>query len=178
MDKVLIVIDMQNDFIDGSLGTPEAQAIVDNVVTKIKEFRKENDTIYFTKDTHRDDYLNTLEGKYLPIKHCVIAEHGWDLNEQIEYEFDTAPTSMIILKSGFGVKTWETYLGYNFNGTIEICGLCTDICVISNTLILRSLYPDAEIVCDASCCAGTTPERHKEALDVMRSCQIQVINDD
>ena len=176
MEKVLIVVDMQNDFIDGSLGTPEAQAIVSNVVKKVEEFRKENDIIFFTKDTHRDDYLNTLEGKYLPVEHCIYDTHGWYLCDEIGEEY--VLNNFVLLKNTFGFCDWDIYLGRNFEGTIEICGLCTDICVISNALILRSLYPNVEIICDASCCAGTTPERHKEALDVMRSCQIQVINDD
>jgi len=177
MDKVLIVVDMQNDFIDGSLGTPEAQAIVDNVVAKIEEYRKENDTIYFTKDTHDNSYTNTLESKYLPIEHCIYDTHGWNLCDAIENECKRSD-GIVLLKYTFGFSYWESYLERHFINTIEICGLCTDICVVSNALILRALYPNLEIVCDASCCVGTTPERHKEALDVMRSCQIQVINDD
>ena len=176
MDKVLIVVDMQNDFIDGSLGTPEAQAIVSNVVKKIEEFRKENDIIFFTKDTHRDDYLNTLEGKYLSVEHCIYGTHGWYSCDEIGEE--CVLNNYVLLKNTFGFCDWDIYLGRKFEGIIEICGLCTDICVVSNALILRALYPNVEIICDASCCAGTTPERHKEALDVMRSCQIQVINDD
>lgn len=178
MENILIVVDMQNDFIDGSLGTPEAQAIVSKVVAKVEEFRKESNTIYFTEDTHNDNYLDSLEGKYLPVKHCVYETHGWYYNKQIADILDEYVNAIGILKYTFGVKNWKEYLGKYFNGTIEICGLCTDICVVSNALILRALYPNVEIICDASCCAGTTPERHKEALDVMRSCQIQVINDD
>lgn len=176
MEKVLIVIDMQNDFIDGSLGTPKAQAIVNKVVAKIEEFRKENNTIYFTKDTHHEDYLNTLEGKYLPVKHCEYATHGWYYVKEIAYILDPYINAISIPKNTFGFINWPDYLGKDFNGTIEICGLCTDICVVSNALILRTLYPNVEIICDANCCAGSTPERHKEALDVMRSCQIQIVN--
>ena len=180
--KYLIVIDMQNDFINGSLGTKEAERIIYHVNNKIDKRFAENYKIIFTRDTHEDDYLKTREGKHLPILHCIENTKGW----QIPLEIDI-PTCKHIDKNTFGFSNWNNSL--NENGMegiptdilkdaeeIEIIGLCTDICVISNALILRSLY-DCEIYVDASCCAGTTPELHKAALDVMKSCQINIIGE-
>ena len=175
MRKVLIVIDMQNDFVTGSLGTPEAQAIVPKVRAKIEEFMKSNDTVFYTQDTHYSDYLETLEGKYLPVRHCIKYTTGWDFIPEIS-EFPNE--MMIITKETFGFGEWGMYLrlvldrydDYQF----ELIGLCTDICVISNALILRAQFPNSEIIVHADCCAGTTPEKHKVALEVMKSCQIIV----
>ena len=172
MNKILIVIDMQNDFITGSLGSEMAQAIVPNVINKIEKLRKENYEIYFTRDTHDADYLNTLEGKYLPVEHCIFGTDGWRFPKEL---FSLA--TYIINKSTFGCNAWEIYLPEEAE-VIEICGLCTDICVVTNALSLRTIYPDTKIICDASCCAGTTIEKHNAALDVMESCQIEVINRD
>ena len=174
MKNVLIVIDMQKDFIDGSLGSPEAQAIVPKVAEKIAQYRAEGKRIIFTADTHSTQYLkNTLEGKYLPIEHCQYGTKGWELHEAMDYD-----TYDAILKETFGYMHWTNLLyPQDMPNGIEICGLCTDICVVSNALILRATFPNTKITCNASCCAGTTPERHKAALDVMRSCQIDVVND-
>jgi len=167
MQDVLIVIDMQNDFIDGSLGSPEAQAIVPNVIAKINEYHEAGKRIIYTYDTHQPDYLDTtLEGKYLPVEHCIFMTNGWKLNKDIPVY------GAKVLKNTFGHIQWDTMI--TNEETIEICGLCTDICVVSNALILRALYPNTEIVCDSTCCAGTTPENHSSALNVMRSCQINV----
>ena len=177
MKKILIVVDMQNDFIDGSLGTKEAQAIVPKVRDKIEEYCKEDYTIFFTKDTHKDEYLDTLEGKYLPIEHCIHNTKGWNT----PLELLTVPgmkyayNFFMINKNTFGFMDWEIWINEQDLGSIEICGLCTDICVISNALILRALFPNTRIICDASCCAGTTSEKHKAALDVMESCQIEIV---
>ena len=176
MKKVLIVIDMQNDFVTGVLGSTEAQAIVPNVVNKIKQYPIED--IYFTLDTHYNGYLNTLEGKYLPVKHCVRATDGWQLIPEVRVYHVLANNH--IEKHTFGSNRWYEKFGYQNDGEtieFELCGVCTDICVISNALVLRMLYPEAKITVDASCCAGVTPEKHAAALEVMKSCQIDVINE-
>lgn len=173
--KTLIVIDMQKDFIDGSLGTKEAVEIVPRVKQKIAEYVSRGDEIIFTRDTHSEGYLNTHEGKNLPVPHCIKWTEGWKIPNGIDI-----PECEHIDKHSFGWNMWDMI--YNSEGTlvdrkfdeIEIIGLCTDICVISNALILRALYPEIEITVDASCCAGTTPEMHEKALNVMRSCQIKI----
>lgn len=167
--KALIVIDMQNDFIDGALGTKEAVAIVPRVKQKIEEYQKRGDRIIFTRDTHEFGYLETHEGKNLPIPHCIKGTNGWEIVDGL-YN----PGYLYVNKYTFGWPHWYTMLS---DPEIEIVGLCTDICVISNALILRSLYPESDITVDASCCAGTTPENHRAALSVMKSCQINVINE-
>ncbi len=165
MKRTLIVVDMQNDFIDGSLGTKEAQAIVENVKKKIEQYRANGDEIIFTRDTHQADYLQTPEGKELPVEHCIEGTHGWEIAEGIDL-----PDCLHIDKPTFGWTKWNQY---NFE-TIELVGLCTDICVVSNALILKAYFPEAEISVDASCCAGVTPESHEAALTTMKMCQIQI----
>jgi nicotinamidase-related amidase len=177
--KTLIVIDMQNDFIDGALGTKEAVEIVPRVKQKIAEYVNRGDEIIFTRDTHSLDknYLNTHEGKNLPVPHCIKGTEGWKIPNGIDI-----PECDHIDKHSFGWPVWD--VTYNSNGNlinrdydeIEIIGLCTDICVVSNALILRALFPEIEITVDASCCAGTTPDMHEKTLDVMRSCQIKITN--
>lgn len=169
MTKTLIVVDMQNDFIDGSLGTKEAQAIVGNVRKKIKEYQARRDEIIFTRDTHQEDYLETPEGKKLPVKHCIYGTKGWEIAERLE-----VPEAVYIDKPTFGWVHWNER---SFE-EIELVGLCTDICVVSNALILKAMFPEAEITVDASCCAGVTPETHKAALETMKMCQIQVTGED
>ena len=169
MKKTLIVVDMQNDFIDGSLGTKEAQAIVPNVKKKIEEYKARGDEIIFTRDTHFDDYLETNEGKHLPVKHCIKHTHGW----QISDELGNCVGYKVIDKVTFGFDKWYAF---DFEA-IELVGLCTDICVVSNALILKALFPEIEISVDASCCAGVTPESHKAALTTMKMCQINVIGE-
>jgi nicotinamidase-related amidase len=171
MKKTLIVIDMQNDFVYGPLGTDEARAIVPNVKTKIEEYRERGDRIIFTQDNHGFGYLNSHEGRYLPIPHCVD-ENGTSLVIPAEWGDEA------LWKSTFGVDYWRGMFGYGDKyQDIELIGVCTDICVVSNALILRSLYPEMDIAVDASCCAGTTPEKHKAALEVMKSCHIDIINE-
>lgn len=189
MNKLLIVVDMQNDFIDGSLGTPEAQAIVPRVVEKVKNIDKENTLILFTKDTHYDNYLDTLEGTMLPVKHCIENTPGWCINKEISSVVDKTPGYMKyssykiinsrIYKNTFGSDDLRDFLVEHAKDIeeIEFCGLCTDVCVISNVLMARQTLPNATIVIDASCCAGVTPEKHKAALEVMKSCQIDVIGE-
>ena len=166
--KTLIVVDMQNDFIDGSLGTREAQAIVPKVKEKIKEYQERGNEIIFTRDTHQSDYLNTPEGKKLPVEHCIEGTEGWEIAEGLE-----VPGCSYINKPTFG---WTHWSERNFE-EIELCGLCTDICVVSNALILKAEFPDAEITVDATCCAGVTPESHEAALTTMKMCQIHVIGE-
>lgn len=166
MMKTLIVVDMQNDFIDGSLGTKEAQAIVENVKKKIAEYRERGDEVIFTRDTHGEDYLDTPEGKKLPVVHCVRGTKGWEISG----ELDTSGCRLID-KPTFG---WTRWSERSFS-EIELIGLCTDICVVSNALILKAMFPDVEITVDAACCAGVTPGTHQAALETMKMCQIRVV---
>ena len=169
MKKTLIVIDMQNDFIDGVLGTKEAQAIVPNVKKKIEEYKARGDEIIFTRDTHSKIYLNTNEGKHLPIEHCIALTHGWEVSEEFG-----ASICKHVNKATFGYPYWDE--DFNFE-EVELVGLCTDICVVSNALILKAQFPEIDITVDASCCAGVTPESHKAALTTMKMCQINVIGE-
>ena len=168
MKKTLIVIDMQKDFIDGALGTPEAQAIVPNVKKKIKEYKSRGDRVIFTKDTHDNRYLETNEGKHLPIEHCIKGTDGWEIADGLGN-----PGDVCIEKGTFGYTEWH----YRDFEEIELVGLCTDICVVSNALILKAMYPEINITVDASCCAGVTLESHKAALTTMKMCQINVIGE-
>ena len=168
MKRTLIVVDMQKDFIDGALGTAEAQSIVSNVRKKIEAARAAGDEIIFTRDTHGENYLDTHEGKNLPVVHCVKGTPGWQISDQLE-----TAGALCIDKPNFGWTRWnELELEQ-----VELVGLCTDICVVSNALIIRAAFPDADITVDASCCAGVTPATHQSALDVMKMCQIKVINE-
>lgn len=167
--KTLIVVDMQNDFIDGSLGTKEAVAIVPNVKKKIEEYKARGDRIIYTRDSHTENYLNTNEGKHLPVKHCVTLTHGWNVAEELDDN-----TREHVDKTTFGYIYWND--DFNFD-EVELVGLCTDICVVSNALILKAQFPDIPITVDASCCAGVTPESHKAALLTMKMCQINVIGE-
>ena len=169
--KVLIVIDMQNDFIDGSLGTKQAETIVDGVRTEIDLFRKNGDTVIFTRDTHKEDYLTCAEGKKLPVEHCIKGTKGWEITEKLEVK-----DSLVFDKPTFGSTELASYLsGKDGISEIEIVGLCTDICVISNALMLKAFMPETPIAVKASLCAGVTPESHLRALESMKMCQIQII---
>ena len=172
MKDVLIVIDMQKDFINGSLGTKEAEAIVGNVKKKVDEYLKAGHSVYFTRDTHFDNYLETFEGKHLPVTHCVKDTDGWNISDKLTTEGDNVH---IIDKLTFGYTDWNHSDVIREAADYEICGLCTDICVISNALILRANYPDKDILVDSKCCAGVNPELHEAALKVMASNQIEVI---
>ena len=165
--KTLIVIDMQNDFVNGALGTNEAQAIVENVKNKIKEFQENGDRIIFTRDTHFDDYLETNEGRNLPVKHCVKNSEGWKIVDILEIS-----DAIYIDKPTFGYTEWNKW---NLGNEIELIGVCTDICVVSNALIIKALYPEANVTVDSKCCAGVTPETHEAALKTMKMCQINII---
>lgn len=172
MKKTLIVIDMQNDFIDAALGTKEAQAIVPNVKKKIEEYKARGDEIIFTRDTHFDNYLETNEGKHLPVKHCIHKTDGWYIHDDLD-----DVNYLHIDKESFGYTSWDLWVEWDTEA-IEIVGLCTDICVVSNALILKATYPEIDITVDASCCAGVTPESHQAALTTMKMCQIEVINNE
>ena len=168
MDKVaktLVVSDMQNDFIDGALGSDDTAAIVPSVVEKIRKCREEGYRVIFTRDTHHNDYLDTKEGFYLPVKHCVEGTEGWEISSEI----DTAD-DIIIDKPAFGYLGWKEYPSDEF----LLIGLCTDICVVSNALILKAMFPESVIKVDSHCCAGITPEIHEAALMTMRVCHVEV----
>ncbi len=172
--KILVVVDMQNDFLTGPLGTPEARAIIPKVLEKIKGF---DGMVLATRDTHRENYLSTMEGQNLPVVHCVKGTVGWALYREIERTLVTPPVE----KCTFGsVELGQLLSSYNKIKPITevtLVGVCTDICVISNALLIKSFLPEARIAVDASCCAGSTPEKHRLALDAMRPCQIVIENE-
>lgn len=177
--KVLIVVDMQNDFITGSLGTKEAQAIVPNVKKKIDEAVENGDVIIFTRDTHYENYLESNEGKKLPVEHCIEFSDGWEIPEELLLPVIDYSNSYTYDKATFGSYELPTIIArdvFKYAITeIELVGLCTDICVVSNALLLKSyFYEDCEISVDATCCAGVTPETHEAALKTMEMCQINV----
>ncbi|MBE6737698.1 MAG: cysteine hydrolase [Ruminococcaceae bacterium] len=166
MKKTLIVIDMQNDFIDMALGTKEAVAIVPFVREKIEEYKKNGNEIIYTRDTHPENYLETPEGKKLPVPHCIKGTKGWEIAEGLYAE-----GSKIIDKPTFGYMGWSEE---NLED-VELVGLCTDICVVSNALIIKATFPEANVSVLSRCCAGVTPESHQAALETMKMCQIDVI---
>ena len=178
--KVLVVVDMQKDFVDGVLGSPEAQPIVPNVVEKVKKYAEMKDgLVVYTRDTHFANYVDTREGRYLPVPHCIFKTEGWEIMPEV---LNNQEAAVIFNKETFGYSEIAEGIGYIVNGelgqeieSIEVCGLCTDICVVSNALILKASFPDIPFVVDSACCAGITPEKHEAALEVMRSCQIDVI---
>ena len=175
MKRFLIVVDMQKDFVDGSLGTPEAVAILPAAVRKIAAF---DGDVIATFDTHHRDYLETAEGKKLPVPHCIALTEGWFLHPSISHEI-TSKHFIPVKKSTFGSAELPSLIEELAGGedfSIELIGLCTDICVISNALLLKAHFPEAPISVDAACCAGVTPGLHAAALDVMRSCQIDILN--
>lgn len=173
MRKILIIIDMQNDFIDGALGTEEAVAIVSRVKDKIRTYAPGD--IIATMDTHRADYAQTQEGRLLPVKHCIRGTKGWEIREDIAALLDGA---RIYEKPTFAsIQLAEDLkaLSQQQEIELELAGLCTDICVVSNALLLKAFMPEVRITVDASCCAGVTPQQHEAALSTMRSCQINVV---
>lgn len=179
MNRILIVVDVQNDFIDGSLGSKEAKDIIPKVKEKIDHYVELGNVVIFTRDTHSDaSYLSSAEGKKLPIKHCIKGTTGWQIG------LETIPGAYeVVDKNTFGYLPWQhvldkyIYTDSDNPKTIELCGLDTDICIITNALILKTMYPSMEVTVDASCCAGSTPGKHTAALEVMKSCQINVIGE-
>ena len=173
MRKILIVVDMQNDFIDGALGTPEAQAILTDVVNVIKTYEEEN--IIATRDTHPEWYMETQEGKNLPVIHCVQGTYGWELNPDVANALEGAE---VIDKPTFGsTQLAERLVSMAKQEKLEITlvGLCTDICVVSNALLIKAFLPEIQVNVIASCCAGVTPESHEAALKTMAMCQIRIL---
>ncbi len=173
MKKFLIVVDMQKDFVDGALGTDEAIAIVPVVVEKINGFSGE---IIVTYDTHTENYMETSEGKNLPVPHCIKGTEGWQLDERIATALKSKKYSTIE-KPTFGSVSLPELIKAKANGeafSVELIGLCTDICVVSNALLLKANFPEAEISVDPACCAGVTPESHNAALITMKMCQIKM----
>ncbi len=175
MKKFLIVVDIQNDFVDGALGTDEAISIVDHAAEKILSY---SEGIFVTFDTHFDDYMNTSEGKMLPIPHCIKGTHGWNLNPKIEAALNGRQFA-VVEKKTFGSVELPKLIEAASDGEafeIELIGLCTDICVVSNALILKAHFPESRIIVDASCCAGVTVASHNAALETMKMCQIEIIH--
>lgn len=173
MQEILVVVDMQKDFIDGALGTPEAQAVVPAAAEKIRAFRGR---VIFTRDTHGENYMDSREGSMLPVPHCIKGSPGWQLCPALQPLCSDAP----IDKPGFGsVALGELLLAADREepiSSVTLIGLCTDICVISNALLLKAFLPETRIIVDAACCAGVSPESHSRALEAMKMCQIEVIN--
>jgi len=167
MKKTLIVVDMQNDFIDMALGTPEAVKILPNVKAKIAEYSKNGYEIIYTRDTHFENYLETPEGKKLPVPHCIKGTKGWQIADGLYIE-----GSKIIDKPNFGWPDWAC----EELEDVELIGLCTDICVVSNALIIKATFPNANVKVSKSCMAGVTPESHNAAITTMQMCQIDVID--
>lgn len=184
MDKVLIVVDMQNDFINGVLGTKEAMQIVPYVVEKINTYISNKDLIYFTKDTHGINYLRTQEGKNLPIIHCLKNTSGWgfpaSIQSLVEKVQEEKEEKIVFEKQSFGsyklAENLKTVLSDKQDVQIEMVGLCTDICVITNAFVLKTYMPEAEIIIDAKGCAGVSKESHENALNAMKICQMTIIN--
>ncbi len=170
--RYLIVVDVQNDFVDGALGTKEAVQMLPQLIQKVESF---DGTVIMTKDTHESDYMNTQEGKYLPVEHCIRGTEGWALAESVE-QLRVQKGAAVYEKPTFGstalAEDMKKWYEEGQVDSIELVGLCTDICVISNALLLKAMMPELPIYVDASCCAGVTPEKHNAALEVMRSCQI------
>ena len=174
MQDILIVVDMQNDFIDGALGTKEAVEIVPNVKKKITEF---NGKVFFTRDTHFENYLLTQEGKNLPVPHCIKGTPGWEIRTELDALRHTEPIDKLTFGSSeLGSILVKENRGNPIN-SITLIGLCTDICVISNAMIAKAFLPEVQIIVDAKCCAGVTPESHQNALSAMKMCQIRIDNE-
>jgi nicotinamidase/pyrazinamidase len=169
--KVLIVVDMQNDFINGSLGTREAEAIVGNVEKKIREW---DGLVIATQDTHSKNYLDTQEGRNLPVEHCIEGSDGWQIHPVIKAAL-TEKKAQSVCKPTFGSVALAMMLVQCGVSEIHLVGLCTDICVVSNALLLKANMPEVPIYVDSSCCAGVTPAKHEAALETMKSCQINVL---
>ena len=176
MKKILIVVDMQNDFVNGALGSKEATNIVPRAAEKIREFSGD---IFVTYDTHFENYLETSEGRMLPVPHCIKGTNGWQLNHEIAEALSDKKYTKVE-KNTFGSTELPELIRKamgDANFSVTLMGLCTDICVVSNALLLKAEFPEAEILVDADCCAGVTPESHQAALITMKMCQIHVIGE-
>ena len=174
LKKILVVVDMQKDFVDGALGSKEAIAIVDNVSKKIEEF---DGDIIVTYDTHEENYMDTQEGKNLPVPHCIKGTDGWKLDKKVQEALDKKEYK-VIEKPTFGSTELPQYIKENYiPDEIELIGLCTDICVVSNALLLKANFLETKVIVDAGCCAGVTVESHNAALTTMKMCQVTVIGE-
>ena len=170
--NILVVVDMQNDFIDGSLGTEEAQKIVSKVAEKIRTF---DGTVLATRDTHEEDYLETAEGRKLPVRHCIRGTDGWQIKKEIAELLTEAPIDKVTFGSRELVKKLEKLHAETPIESITLVGLCTDICVISNAMLCKAFLPEVPVQVDAACCAGVTVESHVQALEAMKMCQIDIL---
>ena len=170
MSRLLVVVDMQKDFVDGALGSPEARAIVPNVLDKVKAYRDAGDEEVFTLDTHFDDYMDTMEGRKLPVVHCVKGTPGWELVPELREVPGTR-----FEKHTFGSRELADYAAVGRYDFVELVGLCTDICVISNAMLIKAAVPDTSIQVDGACCAGVTPQSHRNALSAMGMCHIDIV---
>ena len=171
MRKILVVVDMQNDFIDGALGTPEAVAIVENVKARIREYDQAD--IFVTMDTHKPEYLETQEGRNLPVEHCIKGTKGWALEKTVQTAL--GEDAILVEKVTFGAADLPKIIGKRRKiEEFQIIGVCTDICVISNAMILKAAFPEVPVKIIAGCCAGVTPESHETALAAMRACQMEI----
>lgn len=172
MKKLLVVVDMQNDFINGSLGTREAAKIVSKVRDKVEEYISQGQEVVFTLDTHLENYLDTQEGRKLPVKHCIKGSDGWKLCGELEpfkgKRFE---------KGAFGSMECGEYAAQGGYDSVELVGLCTDICVISNAMVIKAMAPETAVMVDQGCCAGVTLQSHKNALEAMKMCQIEILGD-
>lgn len=168
MKELLVVVDMQKDFIDGSLGTKEAQAIVEPVCEKIRSF---NGDVIYTRDTHNENYLDTLEGKNLPVKHCIKDTEGWQIQEDI-YEAGSGKTLCVIDKPVFGSVELAEIAFIGRYEKVTLIGLCTDICVVTNALLLKTKLKEIPVAVIENLCAGVTPQSHKAAVETMKMCQV------
>ena len=179
MKELLVVVDMQNDFVTGVLGTDEAKAIVPKVCEKIEGWQGD---IIMTRDTHQDNYMDTAEGKMLPVPHCIQNSDGWQINEDVQKSYSKMNCAgsghffAMLNKPTFGSVVLSNVASDEQYDRIVLCGVCTGICVLSNAMLLRAVLPEAEIIVDAACCACVSPESHKTALNAMVPCNIKIIN--
>ncbi|MBY0759854.1 MULTISPECIES: cysteine hydrolase family protein [Sellimonas] len=171
MKELLVVVDIQNDFVTGSLGTKEAQEIVQNARKKIESYEQDNKEIVFTRDTHEENYLMTQEGRNLPVKHCIRGTEGWEIIPELQ---EYTKGRRIFDKPSFGSIDLASYIRDGGYDRVEFIGLCTDICVVSNALLVKAYVPEITVAADASCCAGVTPQSHDSALCTMKMCQIEI----
>lgn len=173
--KLLVVVDMQRDFIDGALGTPEAQKIVEPVCRRMAEWSGD---LFITKDTHENNYLETAEGKMLPVPHCIRGTDGHKINDQVLEAYNKYNGFKVVFnKPTFGSVELAKHLAMSSYSEVTFVGLCTDICLLSNAIMARAALPEATIIVDAACCAGVSPESHQRALDAMKPCNITVVNE-
>ena len=170
MSRLLVVVDMQKDFVDGALGSPEAQAIVPHVLDKVRAYRDAGEEVVFTLDTHFEDYMDTMEGKKLPVVHCVKGSPGWELVPGLKDE-----PGIRFEKHTFGSRELADYVARGKYDFVELIGLCTDICVISNAMLIKAAVPDTSIQVDRACCAGVTPRSHDNDLSAMGMCHIDIV---